>query len=153
MLSYRRVLEAITEQTRSELTQLEELHGQAVDEATNSESKAENKYDTRSLEASYLARGQAERVVALRREVGFFQRILEQPHGPPLLGLSEDDRTRWFLLAPVGGGRRTQVDGQTVFVITPHSPLGQVLAEALEDDDIVLPGTAREAVVIGRWTQ
>ena len=148
MPAYRAVLEAITQHARVELEHLEQVHEQALDEATSAESKAENKYDTRSLEASYLARGQAERILALRREVAFFQRASEQPQGPPLLAVEEEDRTRWFLLAPLGGGRRVEIQHETVFVLTPQSPLGRQLVDAWEDDEIQLPGTRRVAAVV-----
>ena len=36
----------------------------ARDEATHEQNKAENKYDTRGLEASYLARGQSKQAAA-----------------------------------------------------------------------------------------
>ena len=40
--------------------------------ATDPDSKAENKYDTRTLEASYVARGQAQRVTELQEALHAF---------------------------------------------------------------------------------
>ena len=47
---------------RAELDQLEAAHRSALEGATHEESKPENSKDTRALEQSYLARGQALRV-------------------------------------------------------------------------------------------
>lgn len=48
---------------------------EAKDAATNEESKAENKYDTRGLEASYLAGAQAERAGVLLRAIDTIRKM------------------------------------------------------------------------------
>jgi hypothetical protein len=50
---------AILAELRSELTLLTDAANTARDEATNEESRAEDKYDMRSQSAAYLAAGQA----------------------------------------------------------------------------------------------
>ena len=54
---------------RADLDQLESAHQAALEGATHEESKPENSKDTRALEQSYLARGQALRVADARRAV------------------------------------------------------------------------------------
>src|SRR3954470_12862623 len=44
-------------------------------EATHESSKAENKYDTRGLEASYLARGQSRQAAELQAAIAEFQKL------------------------------------------------------------------------------
>ena len=46
----------------------------AFDMATDAEHQARSKYETFSLEASYLARGQAERVAGLRADLDALRR-------------------------------------------------------------------------------
>ena len=122
-----------------------------VDEVTSEESKAENKYDTRGLEASYLARGQAERIVALRRQVGWLGAV---PAGGSRVGLGslvqleEDGTERWVLVVPEGGGSKVEVDGVTVHSVTPRSPLGQGLVGCEEGDAVEIDGTQREIEIV-----
>src|SRR5258708_10831783 len=44
-------------------------------EATHEQSKAENKYDTRGLEASYLARGQSKQAAELETSIAEFEKL------------------------------------------------------------------------------
>lgn len=125
----------------------------ARDEAAGSESRAENKYDTRATESSYLAAGQGERLLALRRLSSFFSGIAEGQNSReicPLFELADDAGTAWFLLAPDGGGRRVLIDGETVVVVTPASPAGRLLAEAAVGDSVRIGAGAREYEVISR---
>ena len=59
-------IEAFRASLSTELDAVERVAAMARDEASSAETKQEGKYDTRATEASYLARGQAERIVALR---------------------------------------------------------------------------------------
>jgi len=45
-------------------------------EATHESSKAENKYDTRGLEASYLARGQSKQAAEIESAIADFESCL-----------------------------------------------------------------------------
>ena len=121
----------------------------ARDEATHAESKAENKFDTRGLEASYLAAGQAERVAALRRLVSFVHGIrgLRRGDGPIATGgvvrlSDEDDARRLLFLAPTGGGIEVPTNGDVLKLVTPAAPLGRQLLGSWVDDEITL-GPAR----------
>src|ERR1700683_5680738 len=44
-------------------------------EATHESSKAENKYDTRGLEASYLARGQSKQAAEIEAAIAEFEKL------------------------------------------------------------------------------
>src|SRR3954453_8911451 len=78
--------------------------------AIHEEARPENDKDTRALEASYLARGQAQRVVDLERDqkrVHFMElRSFGAEAGIDLSALvlleSEDGEQRWYFFAPAG---------------------------------------------------
>lgn len=133
---------------REELASLEHMTQLARDEATSPESRPENKYDTRATEASYLAAGQGQRLVALRRLVAF----LETPavSGLRLYALEGDGGPAWFLLAPDGGGRRVRIGGTEVVVVTGESPVGASLAGSHEGATVKigLPGAQHEYEVV-----
>jgi transcription elongation GreA/GreB family factor len=146
------VVSALLRELRGELQHVEAMARMAIDEATADEAAAENKYDTRSLEASYLATGQGERVMALRQAVSVFASMPtraaddDAPVGEgTLVGLlDEDEAERWLLVAPTGGGSAAVVAGHRVQVITPTSPLGAALIGATEGDEITVPAAGGE---------
>src|SRR5438067_3659419 len=116
----------------ADLDVLERAHQATREAATHEEAKPENDKDTRALEQSYLARGQALRIEELRAGVADVtaMALRDFSGGDPaalgaLVTVEEDgDESRLFL-APQGGGNRLR-DGE-VQVVTPRSPLGQAL--------------------------
>lgn len=114
-----------------------------LESATHEESKAENKYDTRGLEASYLARAQGERVLDLKslRNGLDSLRIRNFNADSPiaitaLIELELNQKTIWVLLLPKGGGHNFTYESMNVKVITPESPLGAKLIGRTVDDVI-----------------
>ncbi len=132
----------IKEQIMAALTlELEKARGAARDScaaATDPDSKAENKYDTRTLEASYLARGQAVRVAELTEAIAdwaLFNPGPGIPGGPVKTGdlvtvrEAEEGRVHYFI-GPACGGLEVAYQQETIIVITPSSPLGKKLMGA-----------------------
>lgn len=107
----------------------------AKEAATSEESKAENKYDTRGLEASYLAGAQAKRAEDLKESIYKIQKLtLRSFSATEAVGVSAvikviiDDATeKLFFLLPSAGGQKIVHAGATYHVITPESPVGGVL--------------------------
>jgi transcription elongation GreA/GreB family factor len=144
------VIQALCAALASELAAIESVAADARSEATGAESKQEGKYDTRATEASYLARGQAFRVVELRQLVAWFDHM-DLEVAPLAVGVGAlvqlgGDKDEWVFLAPVGGASAT-VDGTTVRVISPSSPLGAALL-GLEEDDTVEVETPRGPIEV-----
>lgn len=121
----------ITEQYERAVSALANAH----EAATGDDTKAESKYDTRGLEASYLAAGQASQADELREARALIEAFdfrefeMDEPIGPGALIEGElDDETVYFLLAPAGGGLVCETsDGESVTVLGPSSPLRQHL--------------------------
>lgn len=124
----------------------------AIDEATGEQSKAENQYDTRSLEASYLARGQAERVGALRGTIDFLERALALPVSSKaglgaLVEIEGPDGRKFVLLVPRDGGRQIELDGSSLSMLTPSSKLGAaILGASLGDEIEIAAGTGDDSL-------
>lgn len=137
-----------------DLQTLERAHRATIAGATHEEAKPENDKDTRALEQSYLARGQAQRVEELRTglaEVGAFP--LRDFAGVPvalgaLVVVDEDGRESTLFVAPAGGGSYL-ADG-TVQVVTPRAPLGQALIgrRADEEVEVTIAGRRRKLQVV-----
>lgn len=137
---------------RADLDQLERAHQAALEGATHEESKPENSKDTRALEQSYLARGQALRVAEARRAVADVAVMsVDRARGDQPVGVGalvttvEGDDERLVFVAPHGGG--SVLAGGTVHVVTPQSPLGRALVGRGAGDACELVLGGRERVI------
>ncbi len=144
----RDALDALIEQLEHEVTAAEAIAETTRAGLTHAETRAENDKDTRAIEASYLARGQALRVeelgeVAARLRVLRHSRPVHATPGTAALGsvvglVEATEPPRWFLLLPVGGGRRVQVGACEVSAVSVAAPMGRALLGVEEDDDVDL---------------
>ncbi|MEM9070073.1 MAG: GreA/GreB family elongation factor [Myxococcota bacterium] len=144
-LDKRRVLEALLRQVEAELQTLIAAAEATHEGATHEEAKPENDKDTRALEASYLARGQAARVEETQ-EIATRLRFLElrsfgedDPIGVgALVEVDVDGEEATYFLVPVGGGRRVVVEEREIIVVTASSPVGRALLGKEVGDDFEL---------------
>ena len=100
-------------------------------EATHESSKAENKYDTRGLEASYLARGQSKQAAEIEAAIAEFEKLpvknfgADEPIGlGALVELENGGENLFYFIGPRAGGTEILHDKKEILVITPQSPLG-----------------------------
>jgi transcription elongation GreA/GreB family factor len=139
----------------ADLATLERAQQAAIEGATHEEAKPENDKDTRALEASYLARGQAMRLEELRAglaEVTAMRVRAFDDEAPIAIGAlvtaEEAGGEASFFLAPHGGGAK--LAGGAVQVVTPRSPLGRALLGKREGDDcdLTVEGKRRELSIV-----
>ncbi len=141
------LLEAIIARLDAELALNSHAAHLAAAGATDEQNKAENKYDTRGLELSYLAAGQGRQMAEARATISQLRSLELRDFGPsdPIdlsaiitlksRGKSADPQPLYFL-APRGGGTEIRYAGRDFLVITPQSPLGQKLL-GLRKGDVV----------------
>ena len=103
-------------------------------EATHESSKAESKYDTRGLEASYLARGQSKQAAELEAAIAEFEKLTIRNFGADeavdlgaLVELEHGGEKLFYFIGPRAGGTEVLHDKKEILVITPQSPLGEQL--------------------------
>jgi transcription elongation GreA/GreB family factor len=103
-------------------------------EATHESSKAESKYDTRGLEASYLARGQSKQAAEIESAIAEFEQLAVRNFGVgepidlgALVELEHGGENSIYFLGPRAGGTEVLHDKKEILVITPQSPLGEQL--------------------------
>jgi transcription elongation GreA/GreB family factor len=134
----------------ADLVSRESAHRAAMAAATHEEAKPENDKDTRALEQSYLARGEALRVEELRQGLAEVRAMVTRAFhagDPVALGalviVDENDQALILWLAPYGGGMRLG-EGH-IQVVTPRSPLGRALLgkKAGDDCEVLLAGRTR----------
>lgn len=126
-------------------------------EATHESNKAENKYDTRGLEASYLARGQSKQVAELDAAIIEFEKLGARKFADDeainvgaLIELEQGGETSFYFLGPRAGGTEILHDKKEILVITPQSPLGEQLVGKKSGDALKLKfgGELRAAKIL-----
>lgn len=144
------LLEIVRIELKSQLDRLSQAAREAHAAATDPDSKAEGKYDTRSLEASYLATGQAKQVEELAQAIRVFDGFcppdfdMEDPIGMgALVEIDRKGESSRLLLAPAAGGLVVTMDGEDVTLLTPSSALYRGLVDRkagdfIEDLDLVI---------------
>lgn len=112
--------------------------------ATHEESKPENQYDTRALEASYLAGAQSKRIIEMEDLLTVYKHMQVKSFGPndpiansALVEVEFKGRTSYLFVMPKGGGVNVTFEGLKIQVITPSSPLGSSLL-GLKVGDVAL---------------
>lgn len=117
----------------------------AREAATHEELIAENKYDTKGLEASYLAGAQARRANAIQLEMDELSKIDINSESPrigsgslvALLDL-EDEQKKYVLLLPQASGQTLDWNNQQIVCLSPASPLGKALWGREAEDEVSL---------------
>jgi transcription elongation GreA/GreB family factor len=140
----------------ADLETLERAHRATMEGATHEQAKPENDKDTRALEQSYLARGQAKRTEELREGLAALRRMEVESFTPnqpvgvgALVTAEEGSRCVRFFVALHGGGSR--LANGSVQVVTPRSPLGEALIGKRVGDDceVLTGGNRRELELVG----
>jgi transcription elongation GreA/GreB family factor len=151
----RRLVAELLDRLRADHAALARAQRATVAGATSEEAKSEHSKDTRALEQTYLARGQAQRVAEVREGLS---RVAALPHrefaeGEPIavgavVEIEEEGATSILLLVPFGGGIRLSGGEQ---VVTPASPLGRALIGRTSGDtvEITVAGRPRDLTVRG----
>jgi hypothetical protein len=140
------LLEHIRQELRQRLARLAQAAQDAHAAATDPGSKAEGKYDTRSLEASYLASGQAKQVDETAATLRTFE-TLQLPDFAPgdaidagaLVEADLDGETVFFLLAPAAGGLVVRHQDREITLLTPASALYRQLLGLYPGDSLESP--------------
>jgi transcription elongation GreA/GreB family factor len=127
------VKQIITSLTES-LGVLEKAARASHEEATHESSKAESKYDTRGLEAAYLAGGQARQAKEILDSIEAYEALVPRDFTPgepveltALVDVDADGTHSTYFIGPKSGGLEIKHRRKEIMVMTPQSPLGQDL--------------------------
>lgn len=162
-----KVITAIVARLTEELELFLRAAQTARSEATDEQSKAENKYDTRGLEASYLARGQSRQAAELEQALAAYRTMAASPPPAPaarppawpgekpssgievgtLVELEVRKARVFYFVGPSMGGTEVEVDGHEVTVLTLASPLGAQLEGRNPGDRVKLPSGESSRIV------
>ncbi len=126
--------EAILLELRQELARQTAAAQLARDEAISEESRAENKWDTHSQEAAYLAEGQARLAAEIGGSIEFYAGLPLPDFAAgaaiavgAVVELETRGKPAWYFLGPRAGGLELSLESRRILVVTPQSPLGRQL--------------------------
>ena len=156
VISKRRVLEVLQTELELRLRAAQLAAADAYAGATHDEAKAEDRYDTRALEQSYLTAGQNARIAELRQlltALHFYVPLLNQgPEVEPgaLVDAVDGSTLLRLLLLPLRVGERLQVDGVEILVVGTAAPLAQALLGKVVGDQVrvLAAGATREVEIL-----
>jgi transcription elongation GreA/GreB family factor len=129
-----RLIKQIITSLSESLVVLEKAARASHAEATHESSKAESKYDTRGLEAAYLAGGQARQAKEILDAIKIYESITPRNFAADeaidltaLVELDAGGTRSFYFIAPKSGGLEIEHQKKQITVITPQSPLGRDL--------------------------
>ncbi len=147
------IIDAVIQALETELGRQTLANAQSNAATTFSASNADKQRDTTGFESAFLARGYAMHCIDLAHRLEELKTMkVEDFSGQEidlgaLVEIEMGGEADWYLLLNGGGGTEVCVDGKTVTVITPESPLGQVLMGNIEAGFIELPSGA-EGIIL-----
>jgi len=128
------LLKQIVDALGDNLETIERAARASHSEATHESSRAESKYDTRGLEAAYLAGGQARQAREIMESMKIYRNLATRDFAAgdvidltAVVKLETDGTPFLYFIGPKSGGVEVIHNGEEITVITPQSPLGENL--------------------------
>lgn len=152
-----KLLDELLRKAREELVDLTRAALETKNFATDQEFKAESKYDTRALEASYLASAEAKRVEELKLEIQILEEVdlnassrTKEISIGALVELSFGGRKMLYFLIPTAGGTLLKFGDDAVVVVSVFSPIGDAMLglKAGADFEVETPKETRSYQIL-----
>lgn len=139
------IVRALRARIQAEIDEATRLAKDAADAVTHEDNRPEGDKDMRSTEASYVARGQAERVRTLESALAALASMPVKAFGPgdviqasALVELSDGKARETYLLVSAAGGMRVPAGEREVQTLAVQSPLGKALLGLTAGDEAEL---------------
>lgn len=127
------VLKAFKKELQAKWEHAKETLEKSHKSATSSEAKQEGKYDTRSIEESYLAQGLTNNLKEIEDAISslnsfIFEDYFTLVEPGALVGMERNGEVNYFLISEKGGGHSIQQAGAEVTIISTDAPLFQSIS-------------------------
>lgn len=156
-----KILQLIIKKLTGDLAILLQAARAAHAASVHEENKPDNEYDTLSLEASYIAQGQANRASEIRFALESYKNLALKKFGEDsgiclsalVLIEAEDASTMLVFMGPEAGGLKVEHEGAEIIVITPNAPLGKALIGKCAGDPVQMRigKTQRKFEIVEVW--
>lgn len=150
-----KILTQLKIQLQADLDAATQAYETAHNLVTDEQLKAEGKYDTRAIEAGYLAGAQKKRKEELEQEIALIEEVsLDHTNQKVCVGslaqVEYNNMKRWYFVSSTSGGTMLNIDGVGVLVISAFSPIGSEMIglEAGESFEVESAQGLREYQVI-----
>jgi len=138
----RMIIEELKRRVQDELAVAQAASDNTASYARDGDVKSDGKYDTRGIEAGYLAGAQEKRVEELKLELQMLEELPlrefsrdEEVAIGALVGIELNGQTRHYFLSSTAGGTILQIENTPVLVISVFSPIGDaVMGQKLGDE-------------------
>ena len=130
MIDKKKIVESLIEKLTHELSEVESAAKSTKDLAQAPDMKSEGKYDTRAIEAAYLAGAQNKRVEEIKLDLQMLEdlAISIEPATKMQLGslglIACNGHERFYFLSTTSGGSMLMIDNHPILVISVFSPIG-----------------------------
>lgn len=130
----KRIVDTLINKIKEDIKQAEAASDSASEYVKEGDIKSDGKYDTRGIEAGYLAGAQQRRVEELKLELQLLEEIPvrdfsknEEVSIGALVDIKFNGQVRKYFVAPTAGGTMINIDGVTILVISTFSPIGDAV--------------------------
>jgi len=138
-----KLVQEVSKRLGAEVVNLEKALAASSAAATDPDSKAESKYDTRSLEMSYLAQGQANQLEELKADHALLEnfvircfKVSDRVGVGAIVELEKEGVWQSYLLLPAGGGLEVKGEEGPLMVLSAKSPLFNELLDSRMGDEL-----------------
>ena len=123
------IIQDLKSKIQEELDKAKSAFETTRNHASEKELKAEGKYDTRSIEAGYLAGAQKKRVDELELEIQLLDEMnIDHPPEKVSVGslveITLNNQNRLYFISSTSGGSLLNIQNNPVLVISAFSPIG-----------------------------
>lgn len=130
LIDKKKIVEQLIEKLNNELKEVSSAAKSTKDLATAPDLKSEGKYDTRAIEAAYLASAQNKRVEEIKLDIQMLEDLSVQIENSSKLQLGSlglircNQQDRFYFLSSTSGGSILMIEGQPILIISVFSPIG-----------------------------
>ena len=140
-MTKQKLMQSVITLMEEELARARAAFNSTNEAATADENRPENQFDTRALEASFLARGQAARIsevehgIKVLRDLPMKEFSSDTPiQGGALVTVECEGAQQKHFILPVGAGLAVPSGKDKISVVTYSSPLGAALLGKTEGE-------------------
>ena len=138
MLDKKLIVSQLVQQLEVDLRALEAAAHSTKEYVTDGDVKSEGKYDTRAIEASYLAGAQEKRVEEIKLDIQMLKDLELHPTMTAQLGslvkIKFNNEDRLYFISSTAGGSIVDIEGTAVLVISVFSPIGSEVLNLSKSD-------------------
>lgn len=154
MIDKNLIVSQLVQQLEQDLHALEEVAHSSKEYVTDGDVKSEGKYDTRAIEASYLAGAQERRVEEIKLDIQMLKDLELHPSNSAQLGslvkIKFNNEDKFYFISSTAGGSMVDINGTTILVISVFSPIGSEILNlvANESFEVETPRGSRHYQIV-----